>query len=255
MHKITFKTPQEIAIMAEGGKLLAYVRDETVKKIKPGMTTLEIDQIATKLIKEVGAQTSFSKVSGYHHATCINLNDVVVHGVPNSQIIKNGDLVSLDVGLYWKKFHSDTSITVIAGKSTPFQRKFLKVGEAAVAKAIKEARVGKRIWDLSWAMQSTVEAAGFTPITALTGHGIGHALHEEPAIPCFVAQKAKYTPQITLGMVLAIEIMYVAGKSDVVYKNDDGWTIATADGKIAGLFEQTVAVTEAGPLILTTQNQ
>ncbi|MEK7503963.1 MAG: type I methionyl aminopeptidase [Patescibacteria group bacterium] len=255
MHKITLKTDAEIAIMAEGGKLLAFVRDETVKKIKPGMTTLEIDQIATKLIKEVGAEPSFSKVPGYHHATCINLNDVVVHGVPNSQTIKNGDLVSLDVGLYWKKFHSDTSITVIAGKSTPFQEKFLKAGRDAVDLAIRKAKIGNKIWDLSWAMQSTVEAAGFSAVTALTGHGIGHNLHEEPAIPCFVAQKAKYTPQIVAGMVLAIEIMYVAGKSDVVYKNDDGWTIATADGKIAGLFEQTVAVTKAGPLILTTQNQ
>jgi methionyl aminopeptidase len=255
MHKLTLKSPQEIDIMSQAGKLLAYVRDETVKKIKPGLTTLEVDQIATKLIKEVGAEPSFSRVPGYHHATCVNLNDVVVHGVPNSQVIKNGDLVSLDIGLYWKKFHSDTSISVIAGKATPFQEKFLKIGRDAVELAIKKARVGNRIWDLSWAMQSTVEAAGFSAITALTGHGIGHNLHEEPAIPCFIAQQAKYTPQIVAGMVLAIEIMYAAGGNDVVYKNYDGWTIATADGKIAGLFEQTVAVTKAGPLILTTQHQ
>ena len=251
MHKITLKTDAEIAIMARAGKLLAHVRDETVKKIKPGMTTLEVDQIATKLIKEAGAEPSFSKVPGYHHATCVNINDVVVHGVPSSQVIKAGDLVSLDVGLYLEGFHSDTSVSLVAGKATPMQEKFLKVGREAVTNAIKEVRVGKRIRDLSWAMQSTVEAAGFSVVTALTGHGIGHNLHEEPAIPCFVAQKAKYTPEIVPGMVIAIEIMYAAGGSEVVYKNDDGWTIATADGRIAGLFEQTVAVTKAGPLILT----
>lgn len=251
MPKVTIKTPAEIAIMAGGGELLAWVRDQTVKKIKAGVTSLEIDQLATRLIKEAGAEPSFSQVPGYHHATCININDEVVHSIPNDQKIKNGDVVSLDVGLCYLGFHSDTSISVGVGKIGKDIKKFLEIGQLAVKKAIKETRVGNRIWDLSNAMQTTVETAGFSVVTALTGHGIGHHLHEEPAIPCFCAQKREYTPEIVEGMVLAIEIMYAAGSGEVVYKNDDGWTIATADGKIAGLFEQTVAVTKHGPLVLT----
>lgn len=251
MPKVTIKTPAEIAIMAEGGKLLAWVRDQTVKKIKPGITSLEIDQIATRLIKKVGAEPSFSQVPGYHHATCININEEVVHSIPNDRKIKAGDVVSLDVGLYYRKFHSDTSITVSVGKPSPEIKKFLEIGQLAVKRAINKTKIGHRIWDLSNAMQTTVEGAGFSVVTALTGHGIGHHLHEEPAIPCFSVQKQQYSPELVEGMVLAIEIMYAAGVGEVVYKNDDGWTIATADGKIAGLFEQTVAVTKHGPLVLT----
>jgi len=251
MHKLSLKTPAEIEIMMLGGAKLAWVRDQTVKQIKPGVTGLEIDRLATKFISEVGATPSFSKIKGYKYTTCININDGVVHCIPTNQKIKSGDVVSLDVGLYYNGFHSDTSITVAVGKIDAHVDKFLKIGRLAVKKAIDQVRIGNRIWDLSNAMQTTVESAGFGVVTALTGHGIGKYLHEEPAIPCFVAQKREYTPKIAVGMVLAIEIMYAKGSGEVCYKNKDSWTIITADGKIAGLFEQTVAVTDYGPLILT----
>lgn len=251
MHKLSLKTSSEIELMKIAGAKLAYVRDQTAKYIKPGVTSLELDHIATKLIKEVGALPSFSMVRGYHHATCVNINDEVVHSIPTNRKIKLGDVVSLDVGLYLDGWHSDTSITVAVGKSTPEINKFLNTGKKSVKNAIAKAKVGNRIWDLSHAMQKTVEDAGYGVVTALTGHGIGRNLHEEPAVPCFEAQDYKHSPILKEGMVLAIEIMYAQGSGEVVYKNDDGWTICTRDGKIAGLFEETVAITKDGPLILT----
>ena len=251
MHKLSLKTSSDIDQMKTAGTKLAYVRDQTAKFIKPGITSLELDQIATKLIKEAGAQPSFSMVRGYHHATCININDEVVHSIPTNRKIKSGDVVSLDVGLCFDGWHSDTSITVAVGTSTSSINNFLTIGKRSVKKAIEVCIAGNRVWDLSHAMQTTVENAGYGVVTALTGHGIGRYLHEEPAVPCFEVQDYKHSPLLRVGMVLAIEIMYAQGSGEVVYKNDDGWTICTRDGKIAGLFEETVAITKDGPLILT----
>lgn len=251
MHKLSLKTPLEIELMKIAGQKLAIVRDQTAKYIKPGVSSLELDQIATGLIRDLGAIPSFSMVRGYRHATCININDEVVHSIPTNRKIKSGDVVSLDVGLCFNGWHSDTSITLAVGKVSPDINRFLNIGKKAVKKAIEACDIGNRVWDLSHAMQKTVEDAGYGVVTALTGHGIGKYLHEEPAVPCFEAQDYKCSPLLREGMVLAIEIMYAQGSGDVVYKNDDGWTICTRDGKIAGLFEETVAITKDGPLILT----
>lgn len=248
MHKISIKTEEEIEIMAEGGRLLAQVRDETAKQIRPGMTTAEVDKIADDLIAKTGGQASFKMVKGYHHATCININDIVVHGVPGKRVIGESDKVGLDVGLYYKGFHTDTSTTISFNKE---YAKFLEIGRQGLKKAISQARIGKRITDISRAMQETVEAAGYQAVRALTGHGIGHELHEDPYIPCFVMDNEPYSPKLEEGMAIAIEIMYNAGTWDVAYVSDDGWTIGTADGKISGLFEETVAITKSGPRILT----
>jgi methionyl aminopeptidase len=251
MHKLSLKTQSEIEAMKVAGSKLAYVRDQTARHIKVGVTSLELDRLATKLIKETGSKPSFSMISGYRHSTCININDEVVHSIPSNRKIRLGDVVSLDVGLCFNGWHSDTSVTVAVGKTSPEIRNFLKVGIKSVKSAIAKAKVGNRVWDLSHAMQKTIEDAGYGVVTALTGHGIGRFLHEEPAVPCFEAQDYKHSPILKQGMVLAIEIMYAQGSGEVVYKNDDGWTICTRDGKIAGLFEETVAVTKDGPLILT----
>ncbi len=233
--------------MTEGGKRLAEIRDAVVKAVRPGITGVELDRLADKLITKAGGEASFKMVPGYRWATCININDVVVHGIPNDYKIKAGDKVGIDMGMFYKGWHTDTSVTVGGVK------KFLEVGRMGLKRAIAQAQTGKRVADISEAMQKTVEEAGYNVVRALTGHGIGRELHEEPAIPCFVIDKYERSPKLVNGMVIAIEIMYNAGVSEVVYKNDDGWTIVTADGKISGLFEETVAITSHGPIVLTCQ--
>jgi methionyl aminopeptidase len=255
MDKITYKTDAEIGVMAEGGMKLGWIRQQTAAAVKPGMTTRELDKIAQKLIDESGGEASFKRVAGYHHATCINVNQVVVHGIPGERKLAEGDIVGIDVGLYYKGFHTDAAVTIRVeepeSERAREKEKFLEVGRAALRRAIEQARPGKRIIDISEAMQKTVEGVGYSAVRALTGHGVGRELHEEPAIPCFVVGRKENSPKIVPGMVVAIEVMYNAGVAEVVYENNDGWTIATADGKISGLFEETVAITPGGPVVLT----
>lgn len=240
--------------MAEGGKKLGEIRKRIAQMVRPGVKTIELDKAAEEMINEAGGKPSFKMVPGYHWTTCINLNDVVVHGIPDNGLIKAGDKVGIDMGMLYKGFHTDTATTVkVKSKSekdaeTEF---FLDIGKKALNKAIEQVRPGKRVMDISEAMQKTVEGAGYTVVTALTGHGIGRNLHEAPPIPCFKLGRYEDSILLTPGMAVAIEVMYNMGTADVAYKNDDGWTIVTADGKISGLFEHTVAVTKSGPVILT----
>jgi len=174
----------------------------------------------------------------------------LVHGIPSSNIVfKDGDLVRIDVGLYYKGFHTDTSISVGINLS-PENKKFMNIGQNALEKAISKARVGNYIYDISEAIESTIEGAGYTVVKALVGHGVGRELHEDPQIPCFVPGLITDSPKIEAGMVLAIEVMYAQG-SDKVEVLSDGWTIAMRDGKISGLFEDSVAVTTKGQIVLT----
>lgn len=247
---ITIKTDEEMAIMAEGGAKLGRVKRGLKAAVKAGVTGMDIERLAQKLIKEEGAEVSFDKVPGYRWATCISVNEGLVHGIPmESMVFKKGDLVSVDVGLYYKGFHSDTSITV-GVDLTPENQKFLNIGQMALEKAISKVKVGNYIYDISAAIESTIEGAGYTTIKALVGHGVGHELHEDPQIPCFVPGRIQDSPKIEKGMVLAVEVMYAMG-SDKVEILEDGWTIAMRDGKISGLFEETVAVTSKGTKILT----
>ncbi len=251
MKKFSIKSPQEIEIMTQGGAMLAKIKRQLAEAADIGMTTLELDSLAEKLIEKTGGEAAFKRVPGYKHATCININEEVVHGIPGERRIKNGDLVAIDVGLYYKGFYTDTSVSVGVGKISPKVKLFLEVGKKALSKAIFEARPGKRVIDISTAMQKTIEKAGYSVVRSLTGHGVGRELHEEPAIPCFRLGEYQHSPKLVSGMVIAVEVMYNEGGWEVVYKNDDGWTIGTADGKISGLFEETVAITASGPVVLT----
>jgi methionyl aminopeptidase len=247
---IRIKTPEEIQIMAEGGVKLGRVKKAIALAVKADVRASEIEELAVKLIKEEGAEASFKKVPKYHWATCININEGLVHGIPVSSVVfKKGDLVSIDVGVYYKGFHTDTSISV-GIDLTPEDQKFLNVGREALAKALKEVKIGNYIYDISKAIEDTIEAAGYTTIKALVGHGVGKELHEEPQIPCFVPGERTESSKIEQGMVLAVEVMYAMG-SDKVEVLEDGWTIAMRDGKISGLFEDTIAVTEKGQFVLT----
>lgn len=247
---IKIKTPEEIQIMVEGGKKLARVKKTLVEAVKIGVSSLDIENLAVKLIKEEGAEGSFNKVSGYSWVTCINVNEGLVHGIPSKDVIfKDGDIVSIDVGLYFGGFNTDTSITVEIRPSVK-NKKFLNIGTMALEKAISKVKVDNYIFDISEAIESTIEAHGYSVVKALTGHGVGRELHEDPQIPCFVPGRVSDSPKITEGMVLAIEVMYAMG-SDKVEVLEDGWTIAMSDGKMSGLFEESVAVGKNGPIVLT----
>jgi len=250
MEKFELKTKAEISIMAEGGKKLARVKKALKEAVKENVSAAELERLADRLIREEGAKASFKMVDGYKWATCVNLNDGLVHGIPSPKLVfVKGDVVSVDVGLYYKGFHSDTSFSVVVGKNPELER-FLDIGRAALKRAIRQAKAGKTLGDVSSAMEETLEKGGCTPIRALVGHGVGRELHEDPMIPCFSGYPGEDF-KLAPGMVLAIEVMYAMGTGDV--KTDpDGWTIRMKDGKISALFEETVAVTGDGPFILTT---
>ena len=236
--------------MIVGGKKLGRIKNELGELIAEGVSAKEIEDLAVSLIKKTGGKASFKMVPGYRWATCVNVNQGVVHGTPKQGIVfKKGDIVSVDVGLFYKGFHTDTSFTVGVDGDLKTKR-FLESGREALRQAISKARPGNTVFDISKIIQDTLEAKALSPIRALVGHGVGKGLHEPPPIPCFVNGKKEESPKIPEGAVLAIEVMYSEGKPDIVV-GDDGWTIETKDGKIAGLFEETVAVTGNGPLVLT----
>lgn len=248
MDRFTIKTPTEIQIMQEGGRKMAKVKNELKKNVRVGVSAWNIELLARELIKKEGAEASFQKVPGYSWATCVNVNAGLVHGIPQKDIIfKKNDVVSVDVGLMWGGFHSDTSFTVGLDVDSETAR-FLEVGKEAIKKAILQAKVGNYTSNISLAIQETIEKEGFSVIRALTGHGIGRNLHEEPFIYCYVNKKDDH--KIIPGMVIAIEVMYAEGSSEIVIEKD-GWTISTQDGKISALYEETVAVTGHGRLVLT----
>jgi len=247
---VSIKTEKELKIMEEGGKILREVKKELRRSSKPGVNAMEIEKLATRLISDAGAKPSFKMVPDYHWSTCINVNAGLVHGIPKKSIVfKKGDLISIDVGVYYKGFHTDTSIS-FAIESSPNVEKFLKVGEKALNNAIKEARIGRRIYDISEAIEKTLTKENLSPIKSLVGHGVGKELHEDPYIPCFTQGRKKDTFKLVEGMAIAIEVMYALGSSSVGLA-DDEWTILMRDGKISGLFEETVAITANGPKVLT----
>lgn len=250
INKISAKSPEEIKIMTEGGKKLAQVKARLKKEVREGVNAKEIDSLAEDLIIKSGGKPSFKMVKGYFWTTCININEGVVHGIPEKSVVfKKGDLVSVDLGMYYKGYHTDTSFSVGLAVDKKI-RKFLGVGETALANAINATRVGNQIYDISREIEAVLKKENLSPIRALVGHGIGKKLHEDPQIPCFVSGDKSKSPEIPNNATLAIEVMYSQGKGDVAITSD-GWTIATSDDTISALFEETVAVTKSGPIILT----
>ncbi len=238
--------------MTTGGAMLGRVRAALYEYTQVGISPSEIESRARKLIKAEGAELSFTKVPGYSWATCINLNDGVVHGIPTSTTpLKSGDLVTVDVGVYYKGYHTDAAFTKVVGTASPAQIRFLKAGMEGLKNAISAVKPGNYIGDISAAMDTTVKKYGYSCTKELTGHGVGRELHEEPMISNVIVSPKEKTPLIQVGSTLAIEIIYVEGKPSLVME-DDNWTISTKDGKMAAVHEETVVVTDDGCSILTT---
>jgi len=247
---INIKTLQDIEKMAEGGKILSETLWEVLKTAKPGISEIELDLLAEDLIIKKGGEPGFKKVKGYNNTICISNNEVVVHGIPTENKLKEGDVLGIDCGVFYKGFHTDMSETVIVGSANDQVIKFLEAGKDALNLGIKEVVDGNHVGDISKAIQTAIEKEGYSIVKNFVGHGVGKDLHEEPEIPGFLAGSIKATPLLKKGMVIAVEVIYNIGGSGVVIE-DDGWTIKTKDGNISGLFERTIAITEKGPVILT----
>lgn len=248
---IRIKNDKEIEIMARGGKILAEVLFETLSHVKPGVSELDLDKIAEELIIKKGGEPGFKRVEGYKHTVCMSINDVVVHGIPTNYKIKEGDIVGIDCGVFYKGFNTDMAETVAVGKVDAEVQKFLEIGKKAMTAGIKQAKAGNHVGDISKVIQDMVEGNGYCVVESLVGHGVGRELHEDPEIPGFLIDDIKDTPQLREGMTIAVEVIYNMGRKDVVYSGGDGWTIKTADGSLAGLFERTIVITEKEPVVLT----
>lgn len=250
---IDYKTSEEIKLMQHGGHMLAETLAEVMDAIKPGVSELELDQLAEHLIREKGGEPGFQKVKGYHHTICMSTNDVVVHGIPGSYRFKEGDVVGVDCGVYYEGFHTDMSDTKRIKKEGSAEDEidtFLKIGKYALDEAFKVAVIGNRIGHISKTIQDIVEGNGYSVVRSLIGHGVGRDLHEEPEVPGYVNRALLKTPLLKEGMTIAIEVIYNKGKKSVAL-DDDGWTIRTADGSMAGLYERTVGIVKDGPLMIT----
>ncbi len=254
---IDIKTPEEITIMQHGGHILADVLGQVMAAAKPGISELELDQMAERLIRKSGGEPGFMRVPGYHHTTCMSTNDVVVHGIPGNYTLKEGDVVGVDCGVFYKGFHTDMSESCMVRTENGERRTendavdaFLETGKRALDEAIKVAVIGNRIGHISQTIQRIVEGKGYGVVRSLIGHGVGRELHEEPEVPGYLVGKLEKTPLLRIGMTIAVEVIYTMGKKDVCL-DKDGWTIRTSDGKLSGLYERTIAITEDGPLLIT----
>jgi methionyl aminopeptidase len=234
--------------MARAGELVADTIALLGENVQTGITTGELDRLAEEFIRERGGVPTSKGYRGFPAATCISPNAMVVHGIPGQHRVQDGDLISVDVGITLGGLVADSAYTFGVGEISPEAERLLEVGKQALAAGIDQARPGKRVGDISHAVQQVVEGAGFSVVRSLVGHGVGRSYHEEPQIPNF--GEPGRGPLLQSGMTLAIEPMITAGGPDV-YLHDDDWSISTRDGSMAAHFEHTVAVTEEGPRILT----
>lgn len=246
---IVIKSEREIEAMRAAGRVAGSVLDEVARWIQPGVTTKEVDEYGAELIRKHGAKSAFLGYRKYPCHLCISVNEQVVHGLAGVRRLEFGDIVSLDVGVVHNGFIGDTARTVPVGGCGLAAQQLLDVTERALDEAIAQAVPGKRVVDISRAVQGYVEAHGFSVVREFVGHGVGRTMHEEPQIPNFV-EGSKASPKLRPGMTLAIEPMVNSGRAEVKILKD-GWTVVTQDGSLSAHFEHTVLVTESEPEILT----
>lgn len=244
------KSAAEITIMQEGGRSVAKVLQRMKEVVKPGITTMEIAEEADRMARALNIAPAFKGYNGYPAVICVSVNEEVVHGIPSrNRVLKDGDIVGLDFGALHNGFYADAAVTLPVGKTPLETLRLLEVTREALFIGIEAALVGNRVGGISHAVQSHVENNGFSVVKVFVGHGIGRSLHEEPQIPNY--GESQWGVRLKKGMTLAIEPMVNAG-SDEVHVLNDGWTAVTSDGCLSAHFEHTVAVTDNGPKILTT---
>ncbi|MEO8772400.1 MAG: type I methionyl aminopeptidase [Ferruginibacter sp.] len=247
---IQYKTKEEIEIMRHSCLLVGKAHAEAAKVMKAGMTTLQINNIVETFILDNGGTASFKNYGGFPAATCISMNEAVVHGFPGSHVLKDGDIISLDIGVFKNGFHGDSAYTYAIGEVAADAKKLLKVTKESLYKGIEKARAGNRIGDIANAIQDYTEKQhGYGVVRELVGHGLGRKLHEDPQVPNY-GKKGTLT-KLKEGMVLAIEPMINLGVKDVVHL-PDGWTVLTKDRKVSAHFEHDVCITKGDPDILSS---
>ena len=250
---IVRKSAQELEQMARAGTIVADTLSLLGENVRPGTTTGELDRIADEFIRSKGGVPTFKGYRGpypYPASICASPNDVVVHGIPNGYELAEGDILAVDVGVTLDGFVADSAYTFPVAEIDPEAERLLDVCKAALHAGIQQAKAGGKLTDISHAIQQTTEDAGFSVVRSLVGHGVGREMHEDPQIPNY--GEPGRGPTLAPGMTLAIEPMITAGGHEVVVR-DDKWTIATADGSLSAHFEHTVAITDEGPMILTTK--
>jgi methionyl aminopeptidase len=250
---IVLKSARELEIMRQAGCIVAQVLALMSEQVRPGVTTADLDAAAEALIRKLGAIPSFKGYHGFPASICASVNAEVVHGIPSKKrVLREGDLVSVDVGAVYKGFHGDGAMTTCVGKPTPEQQRLMDVTQQALAAGIARARVGNRLWDIVRAIETTTRLAGYDVLHNYQGHGIGREMHEDPDIPNSLSDSRGRPPNVPLraGMTLAIEPMVVVGSGESQVLND-GWTVVTTDGTLSAHFEHTVAITDGEAEILT----
>ena len=245
---IVIKNEQELVCMRQACKITAAARALAGEMVKPGVSTKQIDKAVREFIVAQGAKPSFLNYHGFPASTCISVNNTVIHGIPGGYTLKEGDIVSVDVGAFYQGFHGDCAATFPCGQISADAQKLIDVTKQSFFEGIRFATQGHRVSDISHAIQTYVESNGFSVVRSFVGHGVGRQLHEEPEVPNF--GRAGHGPRLLRGMTLAIEPMVNAGVYDVQVLKD-GWTTVTADGKLSAHYENTVLITDGEPEILT----
>ena len=245
---ITLKSSHEIDLMRRSGKITAAARALAGEMVKPGVTTQEINDAGERFIRQQGAVPSFLHYNGYPASVCISVNDEIIHGIPGKRVLREGDIVSVDVGAYIGGFHGDCAATFPCGTISPEAQRLIDVTRQSFFEGIRLAREGQRLQDISAAVQTYVEQNGFSVVREYVGHGVGAKMHESPEIPNY--GRPGHGPRLLRGMTLAIEPMVNAGAA-AIQQLSDGWTVKTADGKWAAHYENTILITDGAPEILT----
>ncbi|KKR80252.1 MAG: Methionine aminopeptidase [Candidatus Daviesbacteria bacterium GW2011_GWA1_41_61] len=245
----SIRNQEELKLMRKSGQISALALKKVLESVRPGISLRQLNRVAEEEILRLDGKHSFKAVPGYLWGSCLNINEEVVHGIPRDITLKAGDVLKVDLGAVYKGWHTDTAWTVVVGEDAdPQKKQFLKSGEESLWAAVNQAVEGHRIGDISSAMQQVIEEAGYSVVKSLAGHGVGRSGHEEPEVPTYGQRGTGLI--LKKGMTLAVEVIYAAGRGEI-YQKADGWTLATKDGSLGGIFEMSLIVGDRKAEVLT----